>query len=168
MTAEDRVRAIAEFGFTPRQARFLVLVLRHSGVCLPRQYATLAGIVHGEKTRAFFHKLVSRGYASAYSCRHNRAKLYHVHHAALYGAIQEPNSGYRRPVPAGQVAERLMLLDGLLADPTLHWVTSAAEKVAEFTSGKRAVPADALPRSSSRRPTARGDGTFPDRLPIGL
>lgn len=168
MTPEDRVRAMAEFGFTPRQARFLVLVLRHSGVCLPRQYATLAGIVHGEKTRAFFRKLISRGYASACACRHNRAKLYHVHHAALYGAIHEPNSGYRRPVPAGQVAERLMLLDSILADPALNWLTSAAEKVAHFTAGDHPVPADALPRSSSRRPAARGDGTFPDRLPIGI
>ena len=36
MTAEDRVNAVAEFGFTPRQARFLVLVMRHAGVCLLR------------------------------------------------------------------------------------------------------------------------------------
>ena len=30
MTAEDRVNAVAEFGFTPRQARFLVTVMLHS------------------------------------------------------------------------------------------------------------------------------------------
>ena len=27
MTVEERVSAVAEFGFTPRQARFLVLVI---------------------------------------------------------------------------------------------------------------------------------------------
>ena len=53
-------RAVAEFGFTQRQARFLELVMRHAGVCLLRQYSTFAGIVHGQKTRAFFAKLVSR------------------------------------------------------------------------------------------------------------
>ena len=74
MTAEDRVRAIAEFGFTQRQARFLVMVMRHAGVCLLRQYSAFAGIVHGQKTRAFFRKLVSRRYASAYACRHNRGR----------------------------------------------------------------------------------------------
>jgi hypothetical protein len=79
MTADERVRAVAEFGFTQRQARFLVLVMRLAGVCLLRQYSTLAGIVHGQKTRVFFHKLISRRYASAYECRHNRARLYHVH-----------------------------------------------------------------------------------------
>ena len=49
MTAEDRVQAVAEFGFTERQARFLVLVMRHAGVCVPRQYASFAGI--GERRR---------------------------------------------------------------------------------------------------------------------
>jgi hypothetical protein len=64
MTAEDRISAVAEFGFTRRQARFLTLVMRHAGVCLLRQYSTFAGIVYGQKRRMFFQKLVSRGYAS--------------------------------------------------------------------------------------------------------
>jgi hypothetical protein len=96
---------------------------------LPRQYTAFAGIVHGEKTRAFFRKLVSRRYASAYECRHNRARLYHVHHYALYQAIGEPNSRYRRPLPAGRIAERLMLLDGVLANPEINWLVTEAEKV---------------------------------------
>jgi hypothetical protein len=92
MTVEERVSAVAEFGFIPRQARFLVLAIRHAGVCLLRQYSAFAGIVHGQKTRAFFHKLVSRRYASAYECRHNRARLYHDQ-AAIRSAS---------PVHAGQ------------------------------------------------------------------
>ena len=63
MTVEERVTAVAEFGFTQRQARFLAIVLRHAGVCLLRQYSAFAGIVHGQKTRAFFRKLVSRRHA---------------------------------------------------------------------------------------------------------
>ena len=94
MTAEDRVSAVAEFGFTPRQARFLALVTRHAGVCLLRQYSRFAGIVHGQKTRAFFHKLVSDQYASAYACRHNRGRLYHVHHFSLY----EPSTNRTAPI----------------------------------------------------------------------
>ena len=53
MQFDQRVRAVAEFGFTERQARFLVTVMLHSGVCLLRQYATFAGIVEGQKTRKF-------------------------------------------------------------------------------------------------------------------
>lgn len=58
MTNQDRVKAVVEFGFTERQARFLVTVMLHSGACLLRQYTTFAGIVHGQKTRKFFRKLV--------------------------------------------------------------------------------------------------------------
>ena len=43
MTAEDRVHAVAEFGFTERQARFLVTVMLLGGLCVPRQYAKFAG-----------------------------------------------------------------------------------------------------------------------------
>ena len=38
MTQQDRVNAIVSRGYTERQARFLVLVMLHSGVCTMRQY----------------------------------------------------------------------------------------------------------------------------------
>jgi len=41
MTFNERVHAVSEFGFTTRQARFLVNVMQHGGVCLPRQYANM-------------------------------------------------------------------------------------------------------------------------------
>ena len=44
MNMEHAVQTIAKRGFTDRQARFLVLVARHSGVCVMRQYSTFAGI----------------------------------------------------------------------------------------------------------------------------
>ena len=61
--ASDRTQAIAAFGFTERQARFLVEVTIHSGVFVERQYCRFAGIVHGQKTYDFLRKLVERGYA---------------------------------------------------------------------------------------------------------
>jgi hypothetical protein len=168
MTAEDRVSAVAEFGFTPRQARFLALVMRHAGVCLLRQYSRFAGIVHGQKTRAFFHKLVSHQYASAYACRHNRGRLYHVHHFSLYRATDEPNSAYRRPVTAARVSERLLVLDSVLANAKLDWLATAAEKVAHFTQAPCSVPLDMLPRLTARTDRAETGSAFPDRMPIGI
>jgi hypothetical protein len=52
MTQEERIRAVVDCGFAERQARFLVLVMRHGGVCIPRQYAGFAGIamVAGDAT----------------------------------------------------------------------------------------------------------------------
>src|SRR3984893_5090458 len=58
----ERVNAVAAFGFTERQARFLVRVLVHAGVFLERQYCTFAGVVHGQKSHDFLARLVGRGY----------------------------------------------------------------------------------------------------------
>jgi hypothetical protein len=135
LIGEDRVQAIVDFGFTERQARFLVTVMRHAGVCVPRQYAMFAGVANGgEKTNAFFDKLVNGQYAVACDCRHNRARLFHVHHKPLYRAIGEAESRFRRSVPARRAVERLMLLDAVLASPDLTWLTTEREKTT-YVSG---------------------------------
>ena len=102
----DRLQAIVEHGFTERQARFLELVMRHSGVCVPRQYAQVAGIAQGAKCNAFFDRLVRRGHARAIECVHNRARLYLVHSKLLYHTIGEPTSRYRRPVTTPRTRTR--------------------------------------------------------------
>jgi hypothetical protein len=57
---------------------------------------------------------VYRAYATICGCLYNRARLYHVRHHALYHAIGEPHSRYRRPIPAAGISDRLMPLDGML------------------------------------------------------
>jgi hypothetical protein len=112
MTFEARVKAVSEFGYTERQAGFLVTVMLQSGVCVPRQYAEFAGTAYGHKVSRFFDKLTSREHATVCGCLHNRAQLYHLKHHALYRAVGEPHSRYRRPLAARQVIERLMRLAG--------------------------------------------------------
>src|SRR5262245_66282029 len=80
MTFDERAAAVADHGFTDRQARFLVSVMLHSGVCLGRHYAAFARISHGQKVQDFFQKLVAQKYATVRSCGHNRARLFHIHH----------------------------------------------------------------------------------------
>lgn len=131
MRDAERVQAVVDHGFTARQARFLVLVMRHAGLCVKRQYAAFAGIANGgEKCNAFFDKLVRRGFAVTADCIHNRARLYHIQNRALYHAIGDADSRYRRAVPARSAAERLMRLDAALTAPDLDWLTTRSEKVA--------------------------------------
>src|SRR4029078_11328757 len=120
MESQDPVAAVVKLGFTERQARFLVLVMQYSGVCLLRQYSTFAGIVHGQKTRKFFAKLVGRRFATAYACRHNRGRVYHVHHKPLYRAIGETDSRHRRPLSPDRIVQGLATLDAILATPTVE------------------------------------------------
>ena len=58
---EERVQAVAPFGFTERQAWFLVHVMVYAGVFLERQYCAFAGIAHGQKTHDFLCKLITAG-----------------------------------------------------------------------------------------------------------
>lgn len=148
LTRDERVQAIVGFRFTERQARFLDLVMRHGGVCVPRQYARFAGVANGgDKCNEFFQKLVFRGRAVRVDCVHNRAALYHVHHRRLYEAIGEGKSRYRRPVPARQAIERLMLLDAVLTTPDVDWLTTEAEKLAHLATPNRDEPVTTAVRS---------------------
>lgn len=167
MTAEDRVKAVVDFGFTERQARFLVTVMLHSGVCLLRQYTAFARIIHGQKTRKFFAKLVKQGYATAHRCRHNRGRVYHVQHKPLYRAIGETNSRLRRPMSAALVVDRLTLLDSLLASPEVVWLATSEEQQVHLAnlagvSGPAAARLTVPTRASTR---ARGTR---DEMPIGI
>ena len=170
MTAEDRIKAIAEFGFTERQARFLVTVMLHAGVCVPRQYATFAGTAYGHNVTKFFDKLVQRGYATASGCLHNRAALYHIHHQALYRAIGQPESRYRRPVSARQAIDRVMILDGVMTNTELVWLATEEEKVAFFSFDGAVPPARAAAARHHRealvRPCASVSGRPADRCRV--
>jgi hypothetical protein len=143
-----RIQAIVGHGFTQRQATFLALVMRHSGVCVPRQYAQVAGIAQGAKCNAFFGRLVRRRHARAIECVHNRARLYLAHSRLLYHAIGEPSSRYRRPVSPRLALERVMLLDAILSTPADQWLTTPAEKAEALP-----LAADMKPSSSTSLPS---------------
>jgi hypothetical protein len=120
MTNDERVAAVRAFGFSERRARFLLLVLEHAGVCLPRQYRTFAGIAHGRQTHDFFERLVRDGYATTDATAPVHAgRIFHVHYKPLYRAIGEPDHRHRKPMSVGRAVERLMVLDGVLAGPSV-------------------------------------------------
>ncbi len=168
MTTEDRIQAVVKFGFTERQARFLVTVMLFGGLCVPRQYARLAGTAYGHKVNAFFDKLVQRKYATACRCIHNRARVYHLQHRPLYEAIGERGSRYRLPVPAARAIDRVMRLDSVLCYPELRWLATEREKVEFFTATVPSLASEKLPRTTIGAGAKRRVRLFPDDLPIGL
>jgi hypothetical protein len=166
----ERVSAMMAFGFTERQARFLVHVLVHAGVFIERQYRAFAHIAHGQNTHDFLAKLVSRGYATAITPGAlHRGRLVHVQYKPLYEAIGEPNNRNRKPASLGRFVERLMLLDAVLADRHYTWLGTEHDKVAYFVDRLQ----EDLPKAWYPHLTF-GDGKekttryFPDKLPIGV
>jgi hypothetical protein len=167
---EDRVDAVARFGFTERQARFLVSVMVYSGVFLNRQYCAFAGISHGQKTHDFIRKLVDCGCAIVITPGAlHRGRIIHVHHKPLYEAIGEPNDRNRRVASLGRVIERLMLLDAVLADRRHLWLGTERDKLAYFKDRLRdeCRPED-LPHLSFGSGNETTVRYFPDKLPIGV
>jgi hypothetical protein len=167
---EDRVQAVAAFGLTERQARFLVTVMVYAGAFLERQYRAFAGIAHGQKTHDFVAKLVARGYVTVITPgRLHRGRL-HVQYKPLYVAIGEPNNRHRRPAALGRMVERLMLLDAVLADKHYSWLGTEHDKVAYFMTGQLNAdfPKQDLPHIVFGEGDQKTVRYFPDKLPIGV
>lgn len=167
---EERVQAIARFGFTERQARFLVHVMVYAGVFLERQYRAFAGIAHGQKTQDFLRKLVDRGYVTVITPGAlHRGRLVHVQYKPLYEAIGEANNRNRRPASMGRMIERLMILDAVLADRRHTWLGTEQDKLAYFKA-KLEDPfrLEDLPLVTFGDDAEKTTRYFPDKLPIGL
>lgn len=167
MTWDERQHAVCQLGFTERQAGFLVTVMLYAGVCFCRHYCTFAHIRHGKAVTDFFHGLVERGYATVRGCKHPTARLFHIHQKSLYRVIGEQDNRNRRPTVLARAIERVMMLDGVLADRTRTWLATEHDKVAYFTSqlGIRRSDLPVRVYEGRNSDTAR---YFPDKLPIAF
>lgn len=167
MTPGPTVTRVMSSGFTPRQAAFLVTVMRHGGVCLVRQYCAFARIAYGAAPRAFFADLVTRRFATAYPLSRRGGSVYHVHAKSLYEAIGEPNNRHRKAMSLARAVEHLILLDTVIAEQDVAWLATEQEKVDHFTRVTR-LRRDELPRLVFRGPGSETVRHFPDKLPIGV
>lgn len=168
---DERMEAVAPFGFTERQARFLVTVMIHSGVFVERQYCAFAGIAHGQKTHDFIRKLIGHGFATGIEVGAlHRGRLFHVHYKPLYAAIGEPDNRNRKRATTGRQAERLMLLDAVLDDRARVWLGTETDKRRHFTRALRDHKnvVEDFPRLAFGDETCQRVRHFPDKLPIGL
>jgi hypothetical protein len=176
MTFEQRVEAVTaeRFGiakqrFDQRQARFLVTVMLHAGVCMKRQYLTHCGRAYGQVVHNFFNRLVADGIATPYTAMHRAARVYHVHHKRLYRVIGQPDSRLRKPLPDGRAMERLMVLDAVLARSEVTWLATEQEKLQHFTERLgTGFPREWYPHVAYGQPPSVTRRYFVEHLPIGL
>ncbi len=166
----ERLEAIAAFGFTERQARFLLNVLLHSGVFVERQYCAFAGIVHGQKSTDFIKTLVERRFATPITTgKLHRGRMFHVHYKPLWTAIGEPDNRFRKPTAQGRMIERVMLLDAVLDDRSCTWLGPAIDKRRHFMRHLESrLETREYPHLTFGDGPARAVRCFPDKLPIGV
>jgi hypothetical protein len=166
----ERTEAVASFGFTERQARFLVNVLLHSGVFVERQYCSFSGIVHGQKSTDFLKTLVERRFATPIiTGKLHRGRMFHVHYKPLWAAIGEPDSRFRKPAAQGRMIDRVMLLDAVLDDRDFTWLGPSMDKRRHFMRylESRLEPSQYPHLLFGDGPT-KAIRYFPDKLPVGV
>ena len=61
-------------------------------------------------------------------------RIYHLQYKPWYRLLGEPDHRHRRAMSVGRAVERLMVLDGVLAEPDVTWLGLVRDKVAAFTN----------------------------------
>jgi len=100
--------ALGSFGYTEDEARFLHLVLTHSGYFTCRQFVRIIRAEPGKPGLAFVRKLLEKGHASA------RPPPHHLFARILYEAIGKENVRFRRKHSLECIRTRIAALDFIL------------------------------------------------------
>ena len=112
MTFEAAREGGSRSGFTDRQARFLVTVMLHSGVCMDRHYCAFARIVYGQKTTRLLQSLVAESWPRRTYARTDARGSSTSITSPLPGD-RRARQPFRKPTPIGAAIERLMVLDAV-------------------------------------------------------
>ncbi len=110
MTTEERIKSVERFGYSTREAGFLVLAALHSGYFLRRQYCAYLGVGFGYPDDALTSKLLRLGHAREVSLRYGR-RLYRIHSKPIFAALGDVDNRNRRVHNPETIQARLMGLD---------------------------------------------------------
>jgi len=160
--------ALASFGYTEDEARFLYLVATHSGYFTCQQFIRFIRGKPGKRSLSFVRKLLENGHASARPCLRN-GKVYHLFARNLYEAIGKDNVRFPRKHSIEYIRIRLAALDFILARLDYTFFETEQEKVRHFTEqlgiGKKYLPAKRYAGAIREQFT---DRYFVDKLPMFL
>jgi hypothetical protein len=157
--------ALEQFGYTPRQARFLLLVALHGGYFLSRQYLAFIGGVYGKATFQFVATAIARGDVRALPYG-RQGRVFHLHAREVYAAIGQERNTNRRSAEWPEAIRKLMTLDFVLAERQARFWATEEEKVALLT--ELGVHQDAWPARRHGPRRRAGPATFRyfvDRMP---
>jgi hypothetical protein len=164
-TQEQRCAAVEAFGYTQRQAQFLVRVALHGGYFLRRQYLAFTGLAHGQASDRFLARAIERGHVRALPFP-RFGNVYHLFARPLHAAIGEEHNRNRRLVEAEVLTRKPLALDFVISTPEGQFIATEEDKVALLT--ELGVWQDYWP--SKRYSPRRGRGLsvtryFVDKMP---
>lgn len=164
--SDQDIAALQALDYTEIEARFLYIVVTHSGYFVPRQYLDFSGVKWGYRTNHFAGKLESQGHAY-WREYEGVGGVYHLFSKPLYAKIGKDNLRNRRRHSVEFIKIRLILLDFILANPQYDYLETEQEKVRYFCDQlqvpKSSLPTKAYLGSSRTEPTLR---YFVDKFPL--
>ena len=130
---QGREAALEPFGWTGRQAEWIVLVCLHSGV-FTRTQATRFLDTHHERARRLVHALIAQGAAAEETVPGVRGigRVCRIFSRGLYRALGTEHIRHRRTASADVLMRRLLSLDYVIEHSALPWLPTEPEKVAAF------------------------------------
>jgi hypothetical protein len=166
--ASIHLEALATFGYTEEEARFLYLVATHSGYFVARQFLAFTGAHWGKRTTLFWMKLHTNEHARTERFPKSGV-VYHLFARRLYRQIGRENLRNRREHETQFIQKRIAILDYVLANPHCDYLETEPEKLAYFRE-KCGVPSHVLPSKTyhgqpTSQPTVR---CFVDKFPMFL
>jgi hypothetical protein len=168
MTSAERIRALQELGYSPREATFLCLAALHSGFFLRRQYLRFVEAERGRADDQFVARLCNQGHVRIITGK-ARVLVYHLCSRPFYAAIGESDNRHRRIRPLCAIKAKLMALDSVLAHPGVSFLATEEEKVDYFTRNP-GIDAACLPTKIYHAKTNKSATRryFVDKFPIAL
>ncbi len=160
----DRAEALADLGWTGRDAEWVALVCLHSGVFLRQQYLAFIGQTNSGLASRFVTRC-GRG-AAEEPWDGTCMRLCRLAARQWYRAVAAENVRHRRTASLPVVLRRLLSLDYVIERLDAAWLPTESEKVAALTGA--GVAASMLPSRLYRGAVADQRRYFAHKLPVAL
>ncbi len=161
---QGRVGALADFGWSGRDAEWLALVCLHSGAFLRRQYLAFVGQTHRELARRFVERCGDAAVEEPWNG--SGLRLCRIAARPLYLALGAEHVRHRREATPEVTLRRLLSLDYVLDHVDAPWLPTETEKVAALTGA--GVPKQTLPGRLYQGAAEATRRYFVHKLPVAL
>jgi len=165
---EHDISLIKALGYAEDEARFLDIVVTHSGYFVLRQFSDFTGIQSGKRPPKFGHKVESRGHG-CWRIYPGTERVYHLFSETLYNRIGKNSVRHYRNHSLQFVKARLILLDFVIANRQHDYFETEQQKI-EYFCKRLGLPSESLPTKRYASPTGCGQTLryFVDNYPLFL
>jgi hypothetical protein len=166
--APERLDNLIRLGYTSEEARFLYLVMTHSGYFTHRQFLDFSGTKPGKHSQKFLSKLLAHKHATFHTYQ-SSGRVYHIFSRKVFNGIGRDDLRTRRKHQLDYVKTRIVTLDFVLSNLGCEYLETETEKVPFFETRLK-LDRDLLPSKiySSKVSGSQTVRYFVDRFPMFL